>query len=259
MNIRITTLAGAALLALTVSAAAQETGSMTGSAPSAPPEQPAPQPQYTPPPPPPPPPPPAAEYIPGGWYVGAGAGWSGQNAIKWQDPFGNSGEFHAHNNPIVFGSIGYKLPDIPFRAEVEGGYTWHGLYGFDADGANFPSSGHANLSHVMVNGLYDFPIAPLWAITVGGGVGVGMADYLAETPVSGHRGPDIQRRAGCRSVCRIPISRRTDGRQHANRRRRAACPWSYRQCRCCRLPLVRQARSVRLVILPPAGSAGGIL
>ena len=185
MNIRTITLSGVTLLALTVSAAAQETGSMTGSAPSAAPEQPAPQPQYTPPPPPPPPPPPAAEYIPGGWYIGAGAGWSGQNAIKWQDPFGNSGEIHAHNNPIVFGSIGYKLSDMPFRAEIEGGYTWHGLYGFDADGANFPSSGHANLSHVMVNGLYDFPIAPLWAITVGGGVGVGMADYLLETPVSG--------------------------------------------------------------------------
>lgn len=179
-------LTSAALLALTVAATAQESGGAasggaTSSAPTAPPAPPAPQETYTPPPPPPPAP---SEVLAGGWYVGAGAGWDGQNEIKWEDTFGNYGHFDTHDNPVLVGSIGYKFPGMAFRLEAEGGYTWHDISSFHDDSVIYSGSGNVKLGHVLVNGLYDIPVAPRLAISVGAGVGAGFGSFEATSPVT---------------------------------------------------------------------------
>jgi opacity protein-like surface antigen len=189
MNIRMIALSGAALLALTISAAAQESGGATSggatsSAPSAPPEQPAPQPTYTPPPPPPSPMPPAAEYIPGGWYMGLGAGWDALNNINFNDNLGNYGDLKTNDSALVIGSLGYRFPASPFRVELEGGYDWHKLNQLSYDGVSVAASGHANLGSALVNGIYDFQFAPRWALSIGGGVGAGFTNFNASTPVT---------------------------------------------------------------------------
>ncbi len=172
-------LCGAALAAFTLSAAAQESGGGTSggaasSAPSAPAEQPAPPQTYTPPPPPPPPPP---AYIPGGWYLGLGGGWDNRNNTQINDSLGNNGHLETNDNAIALGSFGYRLPQLPLRLEFEGGYTWHDINGFVENGTGFPAKGHANLGHALFNAVYDLPIAPRWALSVGAGAGAGFADY----------------------------------------------------------------------------------
>ncbi|MGD0190909.1 MAG: outer membrane beta-barrel protein [Rhizomicrobium sp.] len=190
MRITTSVLSAAALLAFTLAAAAQESGGAasggaTSSAPAAPPaEQPAPQQSYTPPPPPPEAPPPPA-YVPGGWYVGLGAGWDGQNHINFNDSIGNTGNLQTSDGAIVIGSFGYRLPQLPLRFELEGGYTWHKINGLEADGTQFSASGNANLGHVLANAIYDIPIAPRWSISLGAGAGMGFADYTATAPFTG--------------------------------------------------------------------------
>jgi opacity protein-like surface antigen len=186
MNIRMIALSGAALLALTISATAQESGGAasggaTSSAPSSPPEQPAPQPTYTPPPP--AAMPPTAEYIPGAWYLGLGAGWDEMSNINFNDNLGNSGDLKTNDNALVIGSIGYRFPASPFRVELEGGYDWHKLNQLDYNGVSVAASGHANLGSALVNGIYDFRFAPRWALSIGAGVGAGHTDFSATTPV----------------------------------------------------------------------------
>ncbi len=174
------------MLVLTLSAAAQESGGATSggatsSAPSAPPEQPAPQQTYTP-----PPPPPAPEVVRGAWYVGLGGGWDGQNSISLSDSFGNTGKVSTNDGALLAGSLGYRFPAMPLRLEVEGGYTWHSLGQITINGSPATSaSGHVNLGHVLFNAIYDVPIAPQWAISLGAGAGVGFGDYSMTAPFSG--------------------------------------------------------------------------
>src|SRR5215472_17222933 len=80
MKVRMIALAGASLLALTVTATAQMSGGATSSAPAAPPMQPAPPP---PPPPAPPPPAPAPEWMTQGWYVSLGACWDHMRPVEY--------------------------------------------------------------------------------------------------------------------------------------------------------------------------------
>jgi opacity protein-like surface antigen len=183
-------LSGAALLACTLAAAAQPSGGATSggatsSAPAAPPaEQPAPQQSYTPPPPP-PEAPPQPVYVPGGWYLGLGGGWDGQNNINWQDTLGYSGSFKTNSNAIAIGSIGYRLPQLPLRFEFEGGYAWHSLSSVSENGATAPASGHSNLGSALFNAIYDIPVAPRWAISLGAGAGAGFSEQTIRSPFIG--------------------------------------------------------------------------
>jgi opacity protein-like surface antigen len=184
MNIRTIALSGAAMLALTISAAAQESGGAasggaTSSAPSSPPAQQAPEQTYTPPPPAPPPPP--METGHGGWYLGLGAGWANLDNVKFNDNLGNTGAFNTNDGVIAVGALGYKLPTIPIRIELEGGYDWHGLSSIEVNGVSASASGHANLGHALVNGVYDIPIAPRWAISLGAGAGAAFTDFAGNT------------------------------------------------------------------------------
>jgi opacity protein-like surface antigen len=182
MNFHLIALSGAALFALTISAAAQESGGSTsgGATSSAPatPEPPTPQPTYSPP----PAPPPAAEMYSGGWYLGLGAGWSSLNNTNFSDSLGNSGTVNSNDGILAVGSLGYKFPAWPLRVELEGGYDWHSLSGIDVDGASVSASGHANLGDALVNAVYDIPIAPRWAISVGAGAGAAFTDLSGTTP-----------------------------------------------------------------------------
>lgn len=183
MTAKTIALSGAALLAMTLTGFAQESGGAasggaTSSAPTAAPEQPAPQQTYTPP----PPPPPAPTPILGGWYFGIGGGWDEQNGIKFNNfTTGDSGTVNTNDNALVIGSIGYRLPTLPLRLEVEGGYTWHDVHTIDNAVGNFPASGHANLGHVLVNAVYDIPLGERWALSLGGGVGAAFTNYSIDT------------------------------------------------------------------------------
>jgi opacity protein-like surface antigen len=182
MNIRVIALSSVALLALTISASAQESGGATSggatsSAPSAPPAQPAQEQTYTPPPPPPPP----MEVGHGGWYLGLGAGWASLGNIKFNDDLGNTGSFNTNDGVIAVGALGYKLPTMPIRIEFEGGYDWHGLSSIEVNGVSASATGHANLGHALVNGVYDIPIAPRWAISLGAGAGAAFTDFSGST------------------------------------------------------------------------------
>lgn len=196
MTLRITALSGAILLAGTLAALSQESGGAgstsggaTSSTPATPTEQPPPQEIYTPP----PPPPPAPPALMGGWYIGLGGGWDGQSDIKFSDSLGNFGTFKTNDNALLAGTIGYRLPGSPFRLELEGGYDWHDINQIDFSAGSFGgpvtmASGHANLGDVLVNAIYDFPVAPRWALSVGAGAGAGFSDVALNSPVAGSAG-----------------------------------------------------------------------
>jgi opacity protein-like surface antigen len=126
-------------------------------------------------------------YVPGGWYLGAAGGWDMQNSIKWDDALGAYGEVKTNDNALALGSIGYRFPASPFRLEVEGGYSWHDIDTISDQslGIVAQGSGHVNLGHVLANAIYDFPIAPRWAISIGAGAGMGFADYTVNAPITG--------------------------------------------------------------------------
>jgi len=184
MSVRVTAflITSMTALSLAFSAAAQysggaASGGATSSAPAPVPEQP----------PPAPPPPPAYAPSPpppelGGWYLGAAGGWDGQNDSRLTDSFGDLGTFKTDSGGLALGAIGYKFFGSPIRAEVEGGYTWHSVNGFELDGVSFPAGGHMNLGHVLVNGLYDIPVDDVWTISLGAGIGAGFENFHTNNP-----------------------------------------------------------------------------
>jgi opacity protein-like surface antigen len=179
MALRVAALAGATLLAFTLTAAAQESGGATSggatsSAPSAPPMQPAP------PPPPPPAAPPAAEQMTMGWYAGLGAGWIHQDNISATFPgAGPPFPFHTSNGAaLVTGTFGYRFHD---RLRIEGEIGWdrHDFSATEPSEDGF--GGHNTIWSMMANAAYDFPLSNRFDFTVGAGAGIGEADFEAAT------------------------------------------------------------------------------
>jgi opacity protein-like surface antigen len=121
---------------------------------------------------------------PGGWYLGLGAGWDNQNNIKFNESLGGFGDLSTKDGAIAVGSLGYRFPTMPLRIELEGGYDWHKLDNVDLNGVSAAGSGHANLGSALVNAIYDIPIAPRWAISLGAGAGAAFTDFSASAPIT---------------------------------------------------------------------------
>jgi outer membrane protein OmpA-like peptidoglycan-associated protein len=107
-----------------------------------------------------------------GWYLGLGTGWDSLNNPKLVGA-GIDGKLHAKDNWIVSGTVGYKMPNAPFRFELETSWDRHRTGGFETGGFGFASHGHAVVSSLMANGLYDVHLLPRVKLSVGAGAGMG--------------------------------------------------------------------------------------
>ena len=116
-----------------------------------------------------------------GMYLGIGGGYSFQTDI------------HAHNDTdflnlksngggLVAGTLGFKFDQIPLRMEFEGGYARHDLDSYTFNGTKFDLSGNTEIISYLGNLVYDWQIAPDWALSLGGGVGVGTFHINAFDP-----------------------------------------------------------------------------
>jgi len=107
-----------------------------------------------------------------GWYIGLGAGWD-----KLNNPglvgAGIDGNLRAKDTAIVEGTFGYKFRRLPFRLEAETAWDRHDTGAFREAGLIYPSSGHAEVRSLMLNGVFDFRILPRVKLSLGGGAGIG--------------------------------------------------------------------------------------
>src|ERR1700690_3795704 len=71
-----------------------------------------------------------------GWYLGLGGGWDQLNQINLTDPAATptTGSLKTNGGAIAIGTLGYKLPMLPVRLEVEAGYDWHSVKSFETGG-----------------------------------------------------------------------------------------------------------------------------
>jgi outer membrane protein OmpA-like peptidoglycan-associated protein/opacity protein-like surface antigen len=121
-----------------------------------------------------------------GWYLGLGAGWDTLNGPKMVGA-GIDGKLSTSDSAIVSGTVGYKIPDSPFRFEIESDWDRHDTHDFETGGLSFPSSGHAEVRSVMLNGLYDFHVLPRLKLSIGGGAGAGSDRIKFDNPFgTGH-------------------------------------------------------------------------
>ncbi|HKW53075.1 MAG TPA: porin family protein, partial [Stellaceae bacterium] len=112
---------------------------------------------------------------PVGPYLGAGIGGQYLQEMSVSGPFGGDTKLKFEPGPVGLGSVGYAFGN-GFRAEVELGYRHNDAKSLQIpSGATLPSSlnlkTNAGATSYMVNGLYDFRLAPSWSANVGVGVG----------------------------------------------------------------------------------------
>jgi opacity protein-like surface antigen len=115
-----------------------------------------------------------ATAAPQGWYLGAGTGWAGMDAVKFGlgPPAGpESGKIDFNNTAAVDFDVGYRF-QLPLRAEFEVRYA-----DFSAKRLRTPGvpdatlGGDANASTMFANLTYDIPLTERIALTAGGGFG----------------------------------------------------------------------------------------
>jgi outer membrane protein OmpA-like peptidoglycan-associated protein len=116
-----------------------------------------------------------------GWYLGLGAGWDNLSSPKLVGA-GIDGKLSTDDSAIISGTVGYKMPDMPFRFEIESAWDRHNTGDFTTGALSFPSSGHAEVRSLMANALYDVPIMPRLKFSVGAGAGVGYSRIKFENP-----------------------------------------------------------------------------
>ncbi len=107
-----------------------------------------------------------------GWYLGLGAGWDTLNGPKLVGA-GIDGKLSTSDSAIIAGTVGYKIPDAPFRVELETAWDHHDTGDFTTGGLSFPSRGHAQIGSLMANALYDIHVLPRLKLSIGGGLGAG--------------------------------------------------------------------------------------
>src|ERR1700744_2960538 len=116
-----------------------------------------------------------------GWYLGLGAGWDTLNSPRMIGA-GIDGKLSTDDTAIVSGTLGYKMPDTPFRFEIESAWDRHSTGDFTTGALTLPSSGHAEVRSLMANALYDIPVMPRLKFSVGAGAGVGNSRIKFENP-----------------------------------------------------------------------------
>ena len=118
---------------------------------------------------------PYAAPEPVGPYLGAGIGAQYLQNLSASGPFSGEAKLKYHWGAVGLGSIGYAFGN-GLRAEVELGYRHNEAKSIEVpSGATLPSSldvkTNAGATSYMVNGLYDFHLAPSWSANIGAGVG----------------------------------------------------------------------------------------
>src|SRR5215467_3433538 len=115
-----------------------------------------------------------------GYYLSLGAGWSEMERLNTRVTFlngtvgGTGGDVGFDNTARFDIAAGYKLPS-GLRLELETGYAQYAVgSAHGVGGSNIPSAdGHVSVGTFMGVLAYDFPIAPSWSLTLGGGLGAG--------------------------------------------------------------------------------------
>ncbi len=109
-----------------------------------------------------------------GWYIGAEAGWSMPNDIKWKFPEfpGNTGRINSDDSLLFGGTVGFKIPD-GLRIEFEASHVSYNINTISVNGTVYPADGDTAQTVLFGNLIYDLPIANRWAIALGGGIGGG--------------------------------------------------------------------------------------
>jgi outer membrane protein OmpA-like peptidoglycan-associated protein len=117
-----------------------------------------------------------------GWYAGFGVGesWgdaSGQctGIVCQRQIFG--GDVDLGRAPVVELDYGYKWADAGwwdggFRLEGEIAYAPFSVHAVHGRGFVVHTNGNLNLTSAFLNVAWDWPIAPKWALTFGGGIGI---------------------------------------------------------------------------------------
>ncbi len=106
-----------------------------------------------------------------GWYLGLAAGWSHPENSTFNYPAGStSGTINLRDATLVAGSVGFKWP-MGFRTELEFSRAAYGVRDAVINNSLTAEAGHVAEGALFANVAYDFPIAPAWALTIGGGIG----------------------------------------------------------------------------------------
>jgi outer membrane protein OmpA-like peptidoglycan-associated protein len=116
-----------------------------------------------------------------GWYAGFGVGeaWGDATAqctaVVCQRRVG--GDMDIGRAPVVEVDYGYKWADAGwwdggFRLEAEIAYAPFSVHAVHGIGGVIHTNGNLNLTSAFLNLAWDWPIAPKWALTFGGGVGI---------------------------------------------------------------------------------------
>jgi outer membrane protein OmpA-like peptidoglycan-associated protein len=106
-----------------------------------------------------------------GWYLGLGAGYDHLNQIHFRNNANlTNGWVPQSDRALALSSFGYKW-DAGLRTELELGYSWHSA----AHTAGVTSGGES-VSSALLNAVYDLKLGEDWALSLGGGVGVGDAN-----------------------------------------------------------------------------------
>jgi OmpA-OmpF porin, OOP family len=121
---------------------------------------------------------PYAAPEPAGPYIGGALGSQYLDNLSASGPLSGDTKLKYKWGPVGLGSLGYAFGN-GFRAEVELGYRHNEAKSLEIpSGATLPSSlnlkTNAGATSYMVNGVYDFSLAPSWSANVGAGVGAAM-------------------------------------------------------------------------------------
>lgn len=121
---------------------------------------------------------PYAAPEPAGPYLGAAAGGQYLENLSASGPLTGDTKLKYDWGPVGLGSLGYAFGN-GLRAEVELGYRYNHAKSIEIpSGVTLPSSlnvkTNAHTTSYMVNGIYDFALAPAWSANVGVGIGAAM-------------------------------------------------------------------------------------
>lgn len=121
---------------------------------------------------------PEAAREPAGPYAGVAGGAQWLNSLSASGPLGRDIKLKYDAGPVGLGSVGYAFGN-GLRAEVEFGYRHSDAKSLELpSGVTLPSSlnlkTNAQATTYMVNGIYDFRLAPAWSANLGAGVGAAM-------------------------------------------------------------------------------------
>jgi len=116
----------------------------------------------------------------GTWYIGGSAGmnWVGNTDPATFFNFSLDTDFDA--GWALMGNVGYRWSDESVRTELELGYRDNNVGGIVHGGAPLTNAdGELEQFSLMVNVLYDIPLANDIALTLGGGIGGARTNFNA--------------------------------------------------------------------------------